>query len=691
MPRSTAEIFGDLQALAHEEGALHEISAIIYRDWVVTIDTHEGRVVDDPSYRWSTEKLNKNELMLLLGLMVQSPTNRTHAVQTEDKTFADRVDRLLRELHDRILSDCAPTYDKETQTVITRPDSMGSLAREAIYYGAESFYLHQFPGFSRERYREDGTWLLQNAGVSIRPIIDIAKFIVDRINNQMTAVGYLRQEGQLFTNGDLTNSLLISKAELRKKFGSKTDAFLVKFSTPSTGTNELFVDPFAINTVTIAPLIDLGDYLYVANQYRLFETVYESPFYWMGSDKFYVDTAMKHRGDFLEKITTTIFSRVFGRENVHENVTIRTESKDIPGEVDTLIVYGEFILIVQAKSKRITQKARAGDTESLKVDFEGAIQSPYRQALKCAELIRKGAECITKEGKVLSFPSLPRLFPVVVLSDPFPASTFLSGTMLERGDAIAPVIWDIGVLDCVTRLLPTPIELIFYLKCRSEVFQTVHSDSEYNFLGYHIRAKLAVPPDADWMMLERDFATVVDDYMISADIGVEAQRPLGILERLNIPVMSELLAQLKTADARIASVVIDLYDFSSDALERLSKTILELRAEVRATGKAIKAFSIKTATGGLTYAVTRQRDENAARAAEAIGAKHKYNNKSDRWYVILDSVETKNPIDGLLPLVWQWEESAEEAIRAQRVATFFNSRQVALTTDVSDRSADPGD
>lgn len=88
----------------------------------------------------------------------------------------------------------------------------------------------------------------------------------------------------------------------------------------------------------------------------------------------------------------------------------------------------------------------------------GAIQSPYRQALQCADLIRNGADCVTKDGKTLSFHSLPRLFPVMVLSDPFPGATVLSHAMLERGDNIAPVIWNLGVLDCVARLLPTPIE-----------------------------------------------------------------------------------------------------------------------------------------------------------------------------------------------------------------------------------------
>jgi hypothetical protein len=680
-PRSFDKIFADLRELAQSDGALHEISALFYRDWVLTIDLQEGRVADDPEHRWSTSRLNHNELMLLLGLSIQSQSDRIYVVQVAEGTFAARADKLLREFHDRILSDCAPPFDKKSKTFIELPESIGLVAREAIYYGAKSFYVHQFQKFSRHRYRNDMDWLLQNAAISIRPIFDIARFIVDRINGQITVVGHLRKEGRDFTNGDLTNSLLILKSEVREKFGKKANAFFEKFSTPATGTNAGFTNPFAFNAVAIAPIIDLGEALYVSNQYQLFESIYESPFYWMMGDKSYCNTAAEHRGEFLERTVAHIFRSVFGADNVHENVTFRDGSKNIAGEVDVLVVYGEFVLVTQAKSKRVTLKTRAGDTEALKTDFEGAIQAPYQQALDCVELIRKGADCITKDGKVFTFPSVPRLFPVVILSDLFPASTFLSRAMLERANNIAPIVWDLGSLDCIARLLPTPIEMIFYLKCRSDVFDRVLSDSEYNFLGYHIRAKLALPDDVDLMMLERDFATVVDDYMIAADVGIHPERPLGILERIQIPVISALLAELKNADPRIASVVIDLYDFSSATLEDMSAQIVAIREEIRATGKAIKALSIQTATGGLTYAVTQKRDAKAMRAARAIGAKHKYNTKSDRWYVILDSIETDNPIDQLLLAVWPWKEDEEEAKSSHQVAQFFNSHMEIKKVD----------
>jgi hypothetical protein len=70
--RPIDQIFDDLGALAKSDGAIHGISELIYRDWLYTVDMQEGILVDDDAARWSTSKLNKPELMLLVGLAVQS-------------------------------------------------------------------------------------------------------------------------------------------------------------------------------------------------------------------------------------------------------------------------------------------------------------------------------------------------------------------------------------------------------------------------------------------------------------------------------------------------------------------------------------------------------------------------------------------------------------------------------------------
>ena len=235
------------------------MTSLVYRDWVIIYDVKDGCVVGDPEDRWSTSKLNKNELMLLIGLVVQSTSDRTYTVMASaDGHFADRADSLLREFHDRLVIDARPAFDPVTKVFSDGPTSTGLVGREAMYYGADSFFLHQFMRFCRHRYREDSTWLLQNVGISIGPMTDIARYIVDRVNDQMSNLGHHRKAGQEFTNGDLTNSQLIAKSDVRAKFGAKADAFFAKFVTPVTGSNVGFTHPFAINTVNIAPFLALA-------------------------------------------------------------------------------------------------------------------------------------------------------------------------------------------------------------------------------------------------------------------------------------------------------------------------------------------------------------------------------------------------------------------------------------------------
>lgn len=676
-PRSAREIFNALRDLAQTPGSIHEISVIVYRDWVVTVDIQEARVTNEPEHRWSTEKLNKNEILLLVGLAVQSQSDLIYSVHPTQSNFSQNIDRLLREFHDHVLVDLKPSISESGELIM--PDSdVGPFAREAIYYGAESFYLHQFAQFARNRYREDADWLQRNVGLSIRPMLAIAHFICKRINDQMTAVGFHRAQGREFLPSELTDSLIIAKEDLLAKFGTKAALFLAKFATPATNANLNFDSPFSINQVAISPLIDIGEFIYVPNQYRLMESIYESPFYWMMLDKTYRDIHSINRGRFLEGTTAHILTNVFGAENVHRNVLVGKGKKKTGGEIDTLVVYGEFVIVAQAKSKRVTAAARAGDTKALERDFADAIQAPFQQALECIAQLQAGEQCVDERGLIIQIPKLPRFFPLIVLSDPFPSATLLSDRLLQRPQGIAPIIWDIGVLDCVTRILPTPIEMLFFLQSRAEMFESAISDSEYNFLGYHLRAKLTLPKDADGLIIDRDFATAVDDYMIAHDLGLAPNRPRGVLERLDVPVVSEILDLLRAAPPEMAGPVIDFYDFSYAALEDVGRQISMVREEVR-QGKALKAFSILTRTGGFTFAAVRRANTLARDAAHAIGRKHKYDNQRDRWYIMLDDISTDSPIDGLLALISPWVPDQQEAELARRVDIRFKTRHQPLT------------
>jgi hypothetical protein len=46
--------------------------------------------------------------------------------------------------------------------------------------------------------------------------------------------------------------------------------------------------------------------------------------------------------------------------------------------------------------------------------------------------------------------------------------------------------------------------------------------------------------------------------------------------------------------------------------------------------------------------------------------------------VIVDTLQTKRPVDGLLPLVWSWKEDKEEGEAAQRAGELFDSTRKAV-------------
>ncbi|OIQ92620.1 hypothetical protein GALL_254430 [mine drainage metagenome] len=63
-----------------------------------------------------------------------------------------------------------------------------------------------------------------------------------------------------------------------------------------------------------------------ADTYILFnshdEALYDATFYWMAADPAYVNTAMRHKGQFAEEFADERLVLVFGRDRVFSNVDI---------------------------------------------------------------------------------------------------------------------------------------------------------------------------------------------------------------------------------------------------------------------------------------------------------------------------------------------------------------------------------
>ena len=175
--RPLRQIFEHLRKLCHQPGFLHAISWILYRDFYVSMDDQGKITLAGQQDRYARSRLNNNEFMLLAGLLAQSDTLDVFLESGETDLLVATADRLLEELHTRM--------EAPMREALQNPDALrlsqynfGDVAREAIYYGAESAFTFQYRNFARDRYRPDYEWLLKHKGISVRPMIDIAQSIV---------------------------------------------------------------------------------------------------------------------------------------------------------------------------------------------------------------------------------------------------------------------------------------------------------------------------------------------------------------------------------------------------------------------------------------------------------------------------------------------------------------------------------
>ena len=440
------------------------------------------------------------------------------------------------------------------------PDAFGSIAKEAIYYGADSAFAPQYKRFARNRYRDDFAWLLANRGLSIRPMIEIASYIVHCVNQQLTALFHQYSDGPDGPASQyISGALLVAKHALIKQFGEKGESFLDLFSIPITHSNTSFITPFVYNEVNSKPLLDLGQHVYVSSQYRLFESIYESPYYWMLADPHYRDIASANRGRFLEQEIARMMRSVFGRDHVFTNVVIKTRKHQIAAEADVLVAYGEFLLVVQAKSKRLTLAAKAGDLSKINDDFQAAIQSAYDQAIKFIDLALTGAECEIGPSSRRVFKSLVRAFPIVVLSDHFPSLTFLTNKLVKEDRERSPVVIDLFFLNILLEILNNPVDALYYLQQRARFFSKLLTDSEYNLLGFHVKQKLYVNDEWQMMLIDRDFAQDIDSYFTAKETGQDPPIEFVAMEdRMDIPAATALISALKSGPPEVAGAAIDL-------------------------------------------------------------------------------------------------------------------------------------
>ncbi|QDW53434.1 nuclease-related domain-containing protein [Burkholderia sp. KBS0801] len=663
-PRDEAQIFEDLVELAASSGYIHAVAHICHRDNVIHF---QGKLKPSDMERlFSRERLIRTELTTLIGLMVKNPLDLSPQPCGVIEEYVKRTDSLMRELHDAMSYPMFAAMIGAMKAGTEPPDPWrGPGMREPIFYGTESAYAFQYRDFVPEKYGADDDWMLETKGFTSNQARIIAETMCALMEEKGTRLFEDARTAKAppatwlpafeFSLDEVISNSGISKCVVEAFF----HAFL--FS----GDNSGFKEVGDFNEVAARPLLptDRGTVL-LFSHYAIYEALYESPFFWMWEDKPYRPTAAKHRGAFTEQFAARRLAKVFGSEHVHMNVNLH-RGKDIVGEADVLVIYGDRLIVVQAKAKKLTIAARKGNDNQLKADFAAAIQDSYDQGWTCAsEMLAGGCRLIDDNEKEVGLPlRIKEVFLFSLVSEHYPALAFQASQSLkfQTTDVIrSPFVMDVFFLDTLTEMLTSPLRLLSYVKLRVAVSDKLMSGHELTVLGYHLKQNLWLDERYDRVMLEDSIAQDLDTAMlVRRDNLLGDDTPAGILTKMRGTRYESLIKEIEVkAKPAILELGFHLLSMDEDACRDVHRALEIITRKAQFDGRRHDVtLASSTPPCGVSFHCNPTPSPEAIAVLETHCAKRKYRQRAAQWFGV--SVSPDGQVQFGVTLDFPWEISDE--------------------------------
>ncbi len=663
-PREEAQILENLATLAGSPGYVHAVAHICHRDNVIHI---KGTLKpSDMNRLFSGERLIRTELTTLIGLMVKKPLDLTQQPIDVIERYVKRTDVLMEELHNSMSYPMFAAMQAAMKAGTAQPDLWrGPHMREPIFYGTESAYAFQYRDLVPEKYRADGAWMLKTMGFTSSQARTIAKTmcaLMDEKGTQLLAAARKANAPPATWLPAFEFSLdeVVSHCGVEKDI---VEAFFRAFL--FAGDNAGFKDVGDFNEVAARPLLstDSGTVL-LFSHYAICEALYESPFFWMLNDKVYRPTAAKHRGAFTEQFAARRLAGVFGRQHVYTNVNLH-RGNNIVGEVDVLVIYGDRLIILQAKAKKLTIAARKGNDNQLKADFAAAIQDSYDQGWTCAnEILTSGCRLVDNNKKEVELPPrIKEVFLFSLVSEHYPALAFQASQSLKfkTTDVIRPpFVMDVFFLDTLTEMLATPLRLLGYVRVRVAVSDKLISGHELTVLGYHLKQNLWLDEKYDSVMLEDSIARDLDTaMMVRRDDQHGDDTPVGILTKMRGTRYERLIKEIEArADPATLALGFHLLSLGEDTCRNVHSALETITRRTQLDGKRHDVtLASSTPPGGISFHCNPTPSPAAIAVLENYCTKRKYQQRAAQWFGV--SVSPAGQVQFGVTLDFPWEASEE--------------------------------
>jgi hypothetical protein len=433
---------------------------------------------------------------------------------------------------ERLYSKFNDTYDAFGERPFRDEDSLAAAAQNSELIYGNYAYPEQYIEAMERRYTPYQYDFLTNKGLDMVKSVDWASKLLEECDNRLQDVyqearfyqfdclkliggiweaiqdgdrliNYLKSSRHIaFQQGELEswaifmttaeNRFWISKEEIKTKFSlynqDRIDTFLNRISV-SVGDYQVKT-PFGYNQLEATPLIEFNDEYLLAHPRMFARALSKTFFYDLGEmddhDNIELELGIKRRGNLLEQWVYDRISQLFidgGGE-----VLVNVDWGDEELEIDVIAKLGSVALIIEVKSKFLTDKARKGCIEGIKSDLNRGILNAIDQLDTRIDLLRSGELSFSEAIGDIPFDNedIDEYIPIVVMGGEYDRIATMEYVSQIEDQTLIPYVLSIYDLDIISRIMNTE-HFIKYARERSDIAEKgqLYSVDELDFLGLY--------------------------------------------------------------------------------------------------------------------------------------------------------------------------------------------------------------
>lgn len=668
--KTKEEVIAELEELTKQIGFIYSFSLLITRDFF-----YDPEEVADVNWQ---SKMLYQEASFLAGLMIKHTISLELPSPDLVEVQIDSIDKLLLDLHKAhvfpVMDEIFKTDEWENKTDIEKEEAYrdyfgkGDQITEPIFYGGSGAYDFQYLDVAQKRYRYDNEWLKKNKNVSIDSLGKITMYLKTLLQQKKIKMQFPKSLTQPSDFEEMYKSILdlftFSKNDLSQFNKNEINSLLDNFISEPGSANQELKNLGDYNEVISHPIIKLAeDRYFLPIAFNLPQSIYESPFYWMGKDTTYSSTAFANQGVVAEEIAAETLENVFGKKNVYRNILIK-KGRNRVTDIDVLAVIGNKAIVAQVKSQKLTKPSRNGDQEQLKKDFTLAVQGAYEQGLIARSSILNKENILEYNGRQIQLDeSIDEVYILCVSLDHYPAVTSQVDVYLNKKEEDpVPIAVSVFDLELIAFYLKDPFEFLYYVRQRVTLGKYFKAMSEAVFLGAHLHQKLEKFEGYDGGALDNSFAQLIDANFPAMKGYVPVTEAV---ERLHSKWKNDdfdkIVEKIKeTGESGFTDAILFLYDLSSESADNLIKNIKIAKNKGKSDGKQHDcSLLLANNKGGISFIYLPNSPEEMEARLMTFAMARKYKAKADVWLALGSCAGSKDFIDAVAFNNQPWKEDLE--------------------------------